>query len=216
MANFTIVIADDHALFRQGLKKILGEATGLEVSGEAADGLELIKLLNKESSHMIILDISMPKIRGIEAIHEIKTINPNVKILVLTGHKDSEYFRQAMSAGADGYLLKEDGDIELFLAIEKIRKGKIYISPKLTDVLKDDWIKIQRGEYKQSYEHLTNREREVLKLVAEGRTSKEIASLLCISIRTVESHRANIMEKLNFKKTADLVRYAIKKGYIEE
>ena len=216
MATFTIVLADDHALFRQGLKKILSEASGIEVSGEAADGLELIRLLNKESSHMIILDISMPKIRGIEAIHEIKTINPNVKILVLTEHKDSEYFRQAMSVGADGYLLKEDGDIELFSAIEKIRHGKVYISPHLSEVLKEDWLKMQRGSYKRSSEHLTNREREVLKLVAEGKTSKEIAALLCISIRTVESHRAHIMEKLNFKKTTELVRYAIKKGFIED
>ena len=216
MATFTIVLADDHALFRQGLKKILSEASGIEVSGEAADGLELIRLLNKESSHMIILDISMPKIRGIEAIHEIKTINPNVKILVLTEHKDSEYFRQAMSVGAEGYLLKEDGDIELFSAIEKIRHGKVYISPHLSEVLKEDWLKMQRGSYKRSSEHVTNREREVLKLVAEGKTSKEIAALLCISIRTVESHRAHIMEKLNFKKTTELVRYAIKKGFIED
>ena len=216
MATFTIVLADDHALFRQGLKKILSEAAGIEVSGEAADGLELLKLLNKEASHMIILDISMPKIRGIEAIHEIKTINPNVKILVLAEHKDSEYFRQAMSAGADGYLLKEDGDTELFSAIEKIRHGKVYISQHLSEVLKDDWLKMQRGKYKRSHEHLTNREREVLKLVAEGRSSKEIGSLLCISTRTVESHRANIMEKLNLKKTTELVRYAIKKGFIED
>ncbi len=216
MATFTIVLADDHALFRQGLKRILSESAGLEVKGEAADGLELLKLLNEKSSHMIILDISMPKIRGIEAIHEIKTISPNVKILVLTEHKDREYFRQAMAAGADGYLLKEDGDSELFSAIEKIRQGKVYISPKLSEVLKDDWLRIQRGDYKHSYEHLTNREREVLKLVAEGKSSKEIASLLSISIRTVETHRANIMEKLNFKKTTDLVRYAIKKGYIED
>jgi DNA-binding NarL/FixJ family response regulator len=216
MASFTIVLADDHALFRQGLRRILSEAAGLEVKGEASDGLELLKLLNQETSQMIILDISMPQMRGIEAIYEIKTISPATKILILTEHKDREYFRQAMSAGADGYLLKEDGDSELFSAIELIRQGKFYISPKLSDVLKDDWVQMQRGEYKRAYEHLTNREREVLKLVAEGKTSKEIASLLSISVRTVETHRANIMEKLEFKKTADLIKYALKKGFISD
>jgi DNA-binding NarL/FixJ family response regulator len=211
-----IILADDHALLRQGLKRILSEIAGLEVVGEARDGLELLQMMNTVSSDLIILDISMPNLRGIEAIHEIKARCPDVKILVLTMHKESEYLRQAISAGADGYLLKEDADVELFSAIEKIRKGKIYITQKLSEELTDDWARIKRGDAKPltNQEKLTVREKEVLKMIAEGKSSREIASVLFISARTVDHHRANMMEKLNVKKTADLVKYAIEKGYL--
>ena len=129
MATFRVVVADDHVLFRQGLKRILEDIPNLEVIGEAKDGLELLNLLRGLTPQMIILDISMPNLRGLEAIHEIKTNHPKVKVLILTMHKDKDYLYQALSGGADGYLLKEDADDELFLAIEKIRNGKIYISP---------------------------------------------------------------------------------------
>lgn len=165
---------------------------------------------------MVILDVSMPKLRGIEAIHEIKTKRPELSILMLTMHKDKEYLYLALSAGAKGYLLKEDADRDLFSAIEKIRQGKTYVSPNLSEELLDDLVQIGKGEGKPSFEidPLTTREREVVKLIAEGRSSKEIADLLFISARTVDNHRANIMEKLNLKKAADLVKYAIQKGYI--
>lgn len=216
MNTYKILLADDHALFRQGLKRILSEAADLEVIGEVADGLELLKLLNKIKPHMIILDISMPNIRGIEAIPEIKSINPDAKILVLTMHRDMEYLHQTISSGADGYLLKEDADNELFFAINKIKQGRIYVSPKLSEYLTEDWAKMHRGEHDSSFEAelLTKREREILKLVAEGKSSKEIASLLNISIRTVEHHRANMMGKLNLQNIADLIKYAIRKNYI--
>jgi DNA-binding NarL/FixJ family response regulator len=131
-------------------------------------------------------------------------------------HKEIEYFHQAISAGADGYLLKEDADSELFSAIEKIRRGKIYVSPVLSDELTDEWAQMRRGDYRHFSERkrLTVREREVLKLIAESKSSKEIADLLFISPRTVERHRANLMEKLDLKKTTDLVKYAIQKGYL--
>ncbi|MEW6325980.1 MAG: response regulator transcription factor [Thermodesulfobacteriota bacterium] len=216
MNTYKILLADDHALFRQGLKRILSETEDLEVIGEVADGLELLKLLKKLRPHMVILDISMPNIRGIEAIPEIKSINPDSKILVLTMHKNMEYLHQAISSGADGYLLKEDADNELFFAISKIKQGKIYISPKLSEYLTEDWAKMHRGEPGLSYESeiLTTREREILKLVAEGKSSKEIAALLNISIRTVEHHRANIMGKLNLRNIAELIKYAIRKKYV--
>jgi DNA-binding NarL/FixJ family response regulator len=142
--------------------------------------------------------------------------HPKVKILVLTMHKDQEYLHQAITAGAEGYLLKEDADAELFSAIDRVRKGKIYVSPNLSEGLTQDWIKITRGDHRPSFEleQLTVREREVLKLIAEGKSGKEIGDLLFISARTVERHRANIMEKLNVKKTADLVKYAVQKGYV--
>ena len=203
-------------LVRQGLKRILEGRPDLEVVGEAGDGLELLELLNHTHPDMIILDVSMPKLRGIEAIHEIKMMRPEVSILMLTMHKETEYFQQAISAGADGYLLKEDADSELFSAIEKIRHGKIYISPVLSDELAGEWAQVRRSNRKPFSEPkpLTVREREVLKLIAESKSSKEIADLLFISPRTVERHRANLMEKLGLKKTADLVKYAIKKGYV--
>ena len=165
---------------------------------------------------MVILDIFMPNLRGIEAIHEIKRIHPDVKILILTMHKDKEYLYLALSAGAKGYLLKEDADKELFSAIEKIRQGKTYISPYFSEEVIDDLVQMGRGDTKTIFEidPLTPREREVLKLIAEGKSSKEIADLLFISVFTVNNHRASIMEKLNLKKATDLVKYAIRKGYI--
>ena len=216
MGPYSIVLADDHVMIRQGLKKILSEIAALEVIGEAGNGLELLNLLNKLTPHLVILDISMPNLRGIEAIREIKGIHPDTKVLILTMHKDKEYLHQAISAGAEGYLLKEDADMELFSAIEKIRQGKIYVSPNLSEELTDDWAQIRRWDRKPSseLEQLTVREREVLKLIAEGKSSREMADLLFISVRTVERHRANMMEKLNMKKTADLVKYAIQKGYL--
>jgi len=216
MGSYHIVLADDHIMFRNGLKRILEERSDLEVVGEVNCGLELLKLLEKLVPDLAILDISMPKLRGLEAIHEIKMNYPKVRILVLTMHKDQEYLHQALSAGAEGYLLKEDADSELFSAIDRVREGKIYVSPKLSEGLTEDWVKMTRVNHRPSFdtERLTVREREVLKLIAEGKSGKEIGDLLFISARTVERHRANIMEKLNLKKTAGLVKYAIQKGYV--
>jgi len=211
-----IIIADDHRLFRQGLKSLLEARSDLEVVGEAADGLQLLDLLNQSPPDIILLDISMPNLRGIEAVHEIKRSYPRVKILILTMHKDKQYLEQAISAGARGYLLKEDTDTELFTAIEKIRRGRIYVSPNLLEELTEDWVLTLHDESNASLkiEQLTVREKEVLKLIAEGKGNKEIADLLFISTRTVERHRANIMQKLDAKKTADLVRHAIQRGYV--
>jgi DNA-binding NarL/FixJ family response regulator len=215
MNPYRVILADDHTMFREGLKRILMEMSDVEVIGEAGCGLELLKILNELTPDMVVLDISMPSLRGIEAIHEIKAIRPDVKILILTMHDNTEYLHQAIVAGADGYLVKDDANKELFSAIERIRGGKNYVSPRFSEGLTEEWAKIRRGDISPSGpEPLTLREREVLKLIAEGKSSKEIGDLLFISGRTVERHRANIMEKLNLKKTADLVKYAIQKGYL--
>jgi DNA-binding NarL/FixJ family response regulator len=215
MSSYCIVVADDHVMFRQGLKMILGQMPGLEMIGEAGDGLELLDLLNRVTPDLAILDISMPNLRGIEAIREIRANHPAVKILILTMHRDIDFLHQSVSAGADGYLLKGDADTEMFAAIEAIRSGRTYVSPLLSREVTEDWTQIQRGDRKTpSAESLTAREREVLKLIVEGKSNKEIADILFISIHTVIRHRANIMEKLNLKKTADLVKYAIQKGYV--
>jgi DNA-binding NarL/FixJ family response regulator len=211
---YRIVLADDHVMFRQGIKNILEGAKELEVVGEAGDGLKLLELLKKVTPDMIILDISMPNLRGLEATREVKMISSDMKVLILTMHRDKQYVYSAISAGAEGYLLKEDADTELFAAIEKIRQGGHYISPLLSGDLTHELIQaINKGQSTPPSDPLTIREREVLKLIAEGVSNKEIAGLLCISIRTVEHHRANIMEKLNIKQTANLIKYAIRKGY---
>jgi DNA-binding NarL/FixJ family response regulator len=211
--SYHIVLADDHKMFRLGVKKIINETDDLEVLGEVDDGLQLVELLKKTKPQMVILDISMPNLRGIEATREIKLIDPTVKILILTMHKNKEYLYHCFAAGAEGYLLKEDTDTELFSAIETIRRGGTYISPGLSMLLADDLAKIYTGTQRPPLERLTIREREVLTLIAEGKSRKEIADILFISVHTVGHHRANIMKKLNLKKTAELVRYAVRKGY---
>lgn len=214
MGPYRIVLADDHVMFRQGIKKILEGAEGLEVVGEAGDGLKLLERLKKDVPDMIILDISMPNLRGLEATREIKMISREVKVLILTMHRDKEYVHYAISAGAEGYLLKEDADTELFVAVEKIRQGDYYISPLLSGELTHELIQAShKVQLTPPSDPLTIREREVLKLIAEGISNREIADLLYISIRTVEHHRANIMEKLNIRQTANLIKYAIRKGY---
>jgi len=204
MKPYPIVLADDHALIRQGLRRLIQGVDDLEVTGEAGDGIELLSLLSSMTPRMVILDISMPNLRGIEAVHAIKSKHPDVKILILTMHK--EYLHQALSAGADGYLLKEDADRDLFSAIENIRHGRVYVSPRLAGEL--------LGNRPPPAEPLSRREKEILQLIAKGKSNKEIGETLFISVRTVESHRASILRKLNLKNTADLVTHAIQKGYV--
>ena len=213
MNPYRIVIADDHAMLRRGIKKIIETSTDAVVVGEAGSGIELLNLLKKIDADMVILDISMPDIRGIEAAREIRAMYPQLKTLILTMHKKKEYLYHALSAGVHGYLLKDDTDSELYSAIKTIRQGDIYLSPILSKELTADLLEICKGGKKPPGEILTPREIEVVTLIAGGHPNKEIANLLCISIRTVHQHRANIMRKLNLKNVADLVRYAIRKGY---
>ena len=212
---YKVVLADDHILVRRGLSLILKEKEDVEIISEVGDGLELLSALNKIKPDLIILDVSMPNLRGIEAIPEIRHIQPNAKVLILTMHREEEYLYQAISAGANGYLLKDDAEKELFAAIDNIRSGKMYISPGLSDQSMQNWARLRRGENDSHIaEELTLRQREILKLIAEGKSNKEIADLLCLSVRTVERHRANIMNKLNIHKTAELVQYALRKHLI--
>jgi len=209
---YRIILADDHVIFRQGMKALINEAAGLEVVGEAGDGFELLKLLGELQPDMAILDISMAGLQGIETTREIRKKYPRLIVLILTMHKNKEFLYHAISAGARGYLLKEDSDIELFSAIEAIRKGAIYVSRLLADEVSEDLPQLIKGRRNPSSDLLSGRETEVLKLVAEGKTTKEIAELLFISPRTVENHRAHIQKKLELSNTAELVRYAFQKG----
>lgn len=210
MESYTIVLADDHAMFREGTRKIIERIKDVSISGEVNDGLELLEFLKNSSPKMVIVDISMPNLRGLEAIREIKRTYPKVKILVLTMHKKKAFVRQALKDGADGFLLKEDAGGELIRAVETIRNGNKYISPLLSDLLASLTLEEEETEV------LTRREREVLKLLAEGKRTNEIARALYISPYTVRRHRSNIMEKLGVNNLADLVKYAISQSYIME
>lgn len=212
--TYDVILVDDHLMFRLGMKKILEASEDISVVGEASDGQELLSLLSRVSPQMVILDISMPKISGIEATREIKMTYPHLKVLILTMHNKIEYLQHAMSVGAEGYVLKQDAGTELFAAIESIRSGGVYISPSFSLQLKDEFIRSCRGETTPGADPLTGRQREVVTLIAEGKTGKEIGSILFISTRTVEKHRSQIMAKLKLESTADIVKYAINKKYI--
>lgn len=211
---YRIVLADEHILFRQGMKRIINEVQETQVIGEANDGQEAVELVKALLPDLAILDISMPKVNGIEACREIRRLVPSVKILVLTMHKDREYLYQAISAGAQGYLLKEDSDEELFSAIGAIRKGAIYVTKALAGVVSTDISALFLEGDRRLSRSLTPREREVLKLIAEGKSNSEVAEVLRISVRTVETHRANIMNKLDLRNTAELVKYAVQNALV--
>ncbi len=215
MEPYRILLADDHTMFRHGLKRILSDMKDVEIVGEASDGLELLNLMNTLRPQMVILDIRMPNLRGIEAIPEIKKIHPDVKVLMLSMYDDIEFLYQAFSSGAHGYLVKKDAEPQIFLAIEAIRRGESYVTPSLTTNLVTDWAERNRiRRMSTSCDPLTNREKEVLKLMAEGKSYKEIGDLLSISNYTVVRHRTNIMNKLNLKKSSELIKYAIQKAYV--
>ena len=207
MKAYNIMLADDHVMFRQGIKQIIKEIDGLEVIGEAGDGLELLQLLKNSLPDLIILDISMPNLRGLEAAREIKKLHSNLKILLLTMHKRKEFVRQGLAHGVDGFLLKEDADIELIRAIRTIQRGEKYFSPLLSAILADLALEKEKPSL------LTIREKEVLKLLAEGKNNRTIADLLHISRYTVRRHRSNIMKKLGFRSLAQLLKYALSRGY---
>ena len=213
MTTATIVLADDHVLIRRGLKKIIDSAEGFTVIGEANDGIELLDFLKTTCPDLVLLDVSMPNLRGIEAIGGIRRICPDTGILMLSMHSSRDVLCSAIKSGADGYVLKEDSDEELLSAMAACLRGEFYLSPALTRDTDAATIRREcRGD--GSRDLLSVRERQVLTLVADGNKSRDIADMLSISIRTVEHHRANIMKKTGIKNTAELIRYAIRKGYV--
>jgi DNA-binding NarL/FixJ family response regulator len=210
---FRILLADDHVLIRHGIKNIIGTNDQFLVVGEASNGKELMVFLQKAEVDMIILDISMPDIGGMEVTRLVKSKYPRVKILMLTMHKNKQYFYNAMAAGADGYLMKDDSDQELLIAIEKVLSGKSYVSPYMVDDFADDVITMYRTDKKSPLQGLTKREREVLQLVVQGYTSRKMADHLNLSRRTIDHHRSNLLRKFNRKNSIDLVNYAVRNGF---
>lgn len=213
MGPYRIVLADDHILFREGIKKIAEVIPGIKVTGEAGDGLELMELLKESVPDLIVLDIAMPNLSGVEATKRIKNLYPKVKILILTMHKSKEHMYRALNAGADGYLLKANAYNDLIKAFETIRAGETYVSNLMYGFIVD-LFRTQQRPLAQPRAILSAREQEVLQLVADGKTSKEIGEQLNISISTVHGHRVKIKNKLQIKKMADLIKYAMEKGYI--
>jgi DNA-binding NarL/FixJ family response regulator len=208
MTPYRIILADDHPLLREAIKKSIDEIPDFQVVGEAGDGLELLALLERSAPDLVLLDISMPLSNGIEAAGKIKKHYPKVKILILTMIKSRESIHRALQIGVNGYLLKENAFSDLISAIRTIQKGKTYLSPLITDQIVQVVADMVHAEGP-----LTKREIEVLQLLSEGKSSQEIAELLVISIHTVNCHRSNIRKKLNLRKTADLVKYAIQKEH---
>ena len=208
MDPYDIVLADDHAMFRQGIRSLLEPLEGINICGEVADGLELLELLKNTSPDLIILDISMPNLPGLEAAREIKRLYPHVKIMLLTMHKKKEFIRQGLEEGVDGFLLKDEPGDELVRAVQTLQRGGKYLSPMLSMILGNLVQEARKAEI------LSVREREVLKLLAEGKKTREIAETLCISSFTVRRHRYNIMNKLKVQSLVDLVKYAIDQDYL--
>lgn len=214
MEIYRVIIADDHSLIRQGIKSIIRLDETMEVIAEAADGVELLDILENQEPDMVILDISMPHMNGIEAVSRITERYPRIKILVLTMHSNSQYFYHSISAGAHGYLMKDDSDTELLSAIRTVRQGKTYVSPQLTQEVTDEMVTAFRDQRQVPLVVLTSREKQVLRLVVKGYTSKKMAEILCLSPRTVDHHRASLLKKYKMKNTVDLVNYVVSNSVV--
>jgi len=214
MSDYRIVLADDHSILREGLKGILNQHVGCKVVGEAKNGKELLGMLKSTACDLAIIDIAMPLMDGLTALTEITRSFPAVKVLILSMLNDFDHFSRAKALGAAGYLAKEDAGDDLIRAVEKIQAGKFYISPSVISLLAERQVHLMENSNSPSIEILTKREKQVLELIAQGKTNKIIAVDLKISIHTVENHRAHLSEKLGAKNTASLVKFAIDKGLI--
>ncbi len=217
MSKIRVLLADDHTIVRQGLRSLLDSHKDIEVVGEAKDGRHAIEKAEQLIPDIVVLDITMPNLNGIEATRQIKKLNPEIKVIVLTVHDNEEYVHQVLKAGASGYLLKESAVSDLVSAMHAVKKGDIFLSPTISKVVVKDYIKHTERE-SRTFDNLgvlTGREREVLQLIAEGHTNREIARLLKLSVKTVDVHRAHLKEKLQIHDTAGLIKYAIRKGLIK-
>ena len=207
-----VLLADDHKIVRDGLRNLLEKDPDIVVAGEAEDGREALQLVRKLSPDVVIMDIAMPELNGIEATRQILAEADEVKVVALSMHSDKRFVSEMLKAGASAYLLKDCAFEELITAIRTIMKGKIYLSPGIAGVVIEDYIRKGAKTDSTVFSLLSDREREVLQLMAEGRTTKEVAAHLNVSIKTVETHRANIMTKLDIHSIAELTKYAIREG----
>jgi DNA-binding NarL/FixJ family response regulator len=215
MDEIRVLLAEDHTIVRKGLRSLLDSENGIRVVGEAADGREAIDQVGRLRPDVVVMDIGMPGLNGLESTRQIKKHYPDVQVLILTVHTGDEYVFQILRAGASGYVVKQAAPKELISAIRAVGCGEAFLSPSISRKVVDEFVKNGAATTKwDSYEKLTPREREVLQLIAEGHPTRVIAELLHISVKTVETHRAHLMEKLDMRSTAELTRYAISKGVI--
>ncbi len=215
MTKIKVLIADDHAIVREGVRMILNLHDDIEVTGEAADGIEAIAQVGKLTPDVVVMDIAMPGLGGLEATLEIRKRSPQTKVLVLTQYEDSEYIYRFLKAGATGYVLKKAVGSDLVSAIRAVAQGKNFLDPAITEKVIEGFLgQTEHSENETSYEKLSDREKEVLKLIAEGYTLQRVADILCLSIKTVMTHRTNLMEKLDIHNRTELVKYAIRKGLV--
>ena len=213
--QYRIVIAEDHTILRDGLKALLSSAPDFEIVGEAEDGRDAIRCVERLIPDLVLMDLSMPRMGGMDAIREVKKRYPETKIIALTVHKEEEYVLTTLQAGADGYVLKDATHAELLMAIKNVLMGKPYLSPGVSEKVIEGYLDGKKTvKDKSAWQTLTEREREILKLIAEGYKNKEVADYLCISLKTVEKHRANLMKKLDLHNTAALTAFAMKKGLV--
>jgi two-component system response regulator NreC len=210
-----ILLADDHTVVRKGLRLLLESQPGLTVVGEASDGRTAVALAEQDAPDVVVMDVAMPTLNGIEAARQITAKLPLVAVVFLSMHSDESYVLKALKAGARGYLLKDSAEHDLILAVRSVAQGKSFFSPAISKMMVEDYMReLQERQIEDSYELLTTREREVLQLLAEGKSNKEVAAVLNLSLYTVETHRGNILQKLNLHSGAELILYAIRKGVI--
>ena len=215
MNAIRVLVADDHTIIRSGLRLLLERQPGFEVIGEAVDGRQTVELAESLRPDVVVLDIAMPNLNGIEAAKQLAAKLPKVSVIVLSMHADESYVLRALKAGARGYLLKDSAESDIINAIRAVSQGKAYFSPEISRMLMDDYVRnLQQRGVDDSYDLLTAREREILQLLAEGRTNKEISALLNLSPHTIETHRGNILQKLNLHSLPELILYAVRKGVI--
>jgi len=215
MKTIRILLADDHTVVRKGLRLLLEGQPGFEVVADASDGRAAVTLAEQFTPDVVVMDVAMPGLNGIEATRQINTKLPQVAVVFLSMHSDEGYVLKALKSGARGYLLKDSAEQDLINAVVAVSEGKAFFSPAISKMLMEDYLRqMQERQVEDSYELLTTREREVLQLLAEGRSNKDLAALLNLSLYTVETHRANILQKLNLHNQAELILYAIRKGVI--
>ena len=215
MQKTTIVIADDHEIVRRGLRTVLETREDFEIVGEASNGREAVKLVESLSPHVVVMDISMPELNGLEAARQIVKSKPGTEVLVLTMHESEELIREMLEAGARGYVLKSDAMRQLVPAVDTLRKHKPFFTPKASEVVLDGFLGEEERLRGEPRRRLTPREREIVQLLAEGKSNKEVASALHISVKTAETHRTNIMRKLDLHSVSELVRFAVRNHIIE-
>ena len=208
---YHLILADDHRVLRLGMRTLLTRTDEFQVVGEAGNGRELLELLEKHPCRLVILDLSMPEMDGLKALDIMRTRFPDIRVLVFSMHREREFFRTALARGVDGYILKDDDLEKIPVAVREIRAGRKFFSNELTSFIAEDYAVLHDT---MSLELLTRREKEIMEMIARGLTNKEIAESLTISPRTVQTHRSNIMEKLDLKNTAELVKYAIDRGVV--